>query len=69
MEAVRSASADKDGFVMADAVADRFFDLWSDRYLKVTGYVPPVAFYHPVIEEGVRTALRDLLRRIQGHGT
>ncbi|MBX7134719.1 MAG: caspase family protein [Fimbriimonadaceae bacterium] len=42
MEAVRSASADKDGFVMADAVADRFFDLWSDRYLKVTGYVPPV---------------------------
>ncbi len=26
-------------------------------------------FYHPVIEEGVRTALRDLLRRIQGHGT
>lgn len=42
MEAVETAPADADGYVMARAVEDKFYDLWSNRYLKLTGYEPPV---------------------------
>lgn len=41
IEAVETAPANADGYVMARAVQDRFSDLWADRYLKLTGYEPP----------------------------
>lgn len=42
MDAIRTAPADRDGYVMARAVEDRFSDLWAARYLKLTGYMPPL---------------------------
>lgn len=42
MDAIKTAPADRDGYVMARAVEDRFSDLWAARYLKLTGYVPPL---------------------------
>lgn len=42
MEAVKTAPAGRDGYVMARTVEDRFGDLWAGRFLKLTGYVPPL---------------------------
>lgn len=42
MEALRTAPADNQGFVMARAVHDTFSDIWATRYLKLTGYEPPI---------------------------
>ncbi|MBL8264849.1 caspase family protein [Steroidobacter sp.] len=42
MEALRTAKADDEGYVLARAVEDRLVEIWNDRYFKKTDYVPPI---------------------------
>jgi Caspase domain len=41
VEALKTAPADSDYYVTARAVNDKFSDIWTSRYLKLTGYEPP----------------------------
>jgi hypothetical protein len=42
MEAIRAAPTDPEGFVTTRAVEHTFYDIWANRYQKLTGCEPPI---------------------------